>query len=46
MNGSLTDVLDGTGKVYIRKKETDDTKASAWLEVTLPSRPAEPTGLG
>ena len=40
---SLADVIDGTGKVYIRAKETADTQASAWLEVTLPSRPDAPT---
>ena len=44
-NGSLVDALNGTGKVYIRAKETDDTKAGAWLEVTLPDRPNAPTGL-
>ena len=39
---SLTDVIDGTGKIYIRVKETADTKAGAWLEVTLSSRPDAP----
>ena len=43
---SLTDVIDGTRKIYIRVKETEDTKAGAWLEVTLTSRPDAPTGLG
>jgi len=45
-NGSLTGALNGTGKVYIRVKETADTNAGEWLEVTLPSRPTAPTGLG
>ena len=40
---SLTGIIDGTGKVYIRAKETNDTQAGAWLEVTIPSRPAAPT---
>ena len=44
-NGSLTGALDGTGKVYIRAKETDDTQAGAWLEVELTARPDAPTGL-
>ena len=44
-NGSLTDAIDGTGKIYIRAKETGDTQPGAWLEVTLPSRPGKPTGL-
>ena len=42
---SLTEVLDGEGKIYIRAKATDDTKAGAWLEVILPTRPSEPSGL-
>ncbi len=45
-DGSLTSAIDSAGhKVYIRAKETDDTQASAWLEVNLPSRPDAPTGL-
>ncbi|MBQ6248446.1 MAG: hypothetical protein IJK04_16365, partial [Kiritimatiellae bacterium] len=42
---SLTAALDGSGKVYIRARETADAQAGAWLVVTLASRPAAPTGL-
>ena len=44
---SLTEILDGeeTPTIYVRTKETDDTKAGEWVEVTLPARPDAPTGL-
>ena len=44
-NSSLTTALDGTAKVYIRKKETAEFQPGAWLEVSLTARPAAPTGL-
>ena len=44
---SLTSIIDGGGTptIYVRKAATDDTAASAWVPVTLASRPAAPTGL-
>ncbi|MBQ7147356.1 MAG: hypothetical protein IJR96_01255 [Pseudobutyrivibrio sp.] len=31
--------------IYVRKKATDDTDASAWQAIKLPGRPTAPTGL-
>lgn len=42
---SLTDALDGSGKVYIREKESNEYEAGEWLEVVLTARPVAPSGL-
>lgn len=44
---SLTAILDGSDNpvIYVRKAETADTAAGAWVAVTLTARPSAPTGL-
>ena len=44
---SLTAILDGSDNpvIYVRRAETADTAAGAWVAVTLTARPSAPTGL-
>jgi len=43
---SLTTILDGNSpKFYVRKSAGEGTEPGEWMEVTLVSRPSEPTGL-
>ena len=43
---SITETLNGDApKIYVRRAETDDVAAGAWVAVSLVARPDAPTGL-